>query len=259
MTVRLRLLLIVPGLLFLVALAAFEFGLRKGRDQGLGPAPGGTAESARAADGDLIELLLAQDLGERRFAFPEVIEASTGHRVLPAGNGEGAQVVREAIATAADDCLQLFSGPDSPLRDLRRINEASRFFEDSLRALLDAHPELTCSVPVNADGGGQRSGYPDLRVEHSATGTVAYLDPKLFETSSRESSLRTFYYEPKAGASKVREDAIHFLLGFAHDGNDGAWTFTGWELVDLSGLEVRLKAEFQASNRELYPARGDGR
>ena len=32
----------------------------------------------------------------------------------------------------------------------------------------------------------------------------------------------------------------------------GLWSFTGWELLDLSTLEVRLKAEFQASNRDLY-------
>ena len=99
-----------------------------------------------------------------------------------------------------------------------------------------------------------RSGYPDLRIEHSASNTVAYLDPKLFEDSSRSSSLRTFYYEPKTTTSKIQEDAIHYLLGFSHDGQDGAWAFGDWELVDLSQLEVRLKTEFQASNRDLYPA-----
>ena len=84
---------------------------------------------------------------------------------------------------------------------------------------------------------------------------MAYLDPKLFEEGSRNSSLRTFYYEPKGRSSKVRDDACHFLLGIPHDGRDGAWTFGRPELVDLAGLQVRLKAEFQASNRDLYPGK----
>ena len=52
---------------------------------------------------------------------------------------------------------------------------------------------------------------------------------------------------------KITDDAVHLLAGIEHDGKDGLWTFTGWRLVDLSKLRVRLKAEFQASNAELYP------
>ena len=40
---------------------------------------------------------------------------------------------------------------------------------------------------------------------------------------------------------------------FEHDGKqEGSWKFSGWELVDLAHLRVKLKAEFQASNRALY-------
>ena len=45
---------------------------------------------------------------------------------------------------------------------------------------------------------------------------------------------------------------MHLLVGIEHDGKTSAWTFTGWRLVDLSTLQVRLKAEFQASNADLY-------
>ena len=45
---------------------------------------------------------------------------------------------------------------------------------------------------------------------------------------------------------------MHLLVGIEHDGKDGEWTFSGWRIVDLSKLRVRLKAEFQASNAELY-------
>jgi len=30
------------------------------------------------------------------------------------------------------------------------------------------------------------------------------------------------------------------------------WKFTRWDLVDLSQFQVKLKAEFQGSNRDMY-------
>ena len=65
----------------------------------------------------------------------------------------------------------------------------------------------------------------------------------------------SFYYKLGTKPSKVTEDAHHLLLGFAHDGVNGSWSFTSWELLDLTTLKIELKAEFQASNRDLY---GDG-
>jgi len=162
------------------------------------------------------------------------------------------QAIIAIIESAADQALLLMNEEDSPVRGLRRINEASSHFEEILRAIIDADPGFSCTIPKTAEGKEQRSGYPDLRLEHLASKTVAYLDPKLFEATNRDSSLRTFYFEPRTRSSKIQDDAHHLLLGFAHDGNDGAWLFTGWDLIDLSNLEVRLKAEFQASNRDLY-------
>lgn len=144
------------------------------------------------------------------------------------------------------------SQTDSPARLKRRINEVSALFEDALLNEISAHPDFTCDFPKTKDGKTQRSGYPDLRVEHLPTKTVAYLDPKLFEAKSISSSFRTFYYEPSPDRTKVTEDALHLLIGFPHDGQTRAWTFTAPKLVDLSKLEVTLKAEFSASNRVLY-------
>jgi NAD(P)-dependent dehydrogenase (short-subunit alcohol dehydrogenase family) len=41
-------------------------------------------------------------------------------------------------------------------------------------------------------------------------------------------------------------------LGIRHDGKTGRWTYTGWKIVDVSQLELQLKSEFNASNRDLY-------
>lgn len=208
------------------------------------------------ADAALIRRLLAEKLSERSFAFAVVVEATSGRRVIPLRGRASANRVAKAIREAARDVMAEMNAADSPLRGLRRINEASLFFEDGLLARIDAVEGLRCSIPESRDGREQRSGYPDLAIVDEATGDVYYLDPKLMEEGSLDSGLRTFYFEPKQRTLKVTEDASHLLIGIEHDGKDGAWKFRGYRLVDLSKLRVRLKAEFQASNRELYSERG---
>ena len=205
---------------------------------------------------EIIQQLLAQDLGTRKFAFPDVIHAACSKKVIATNPDTPAhQRILETISQAADETLTELSQKDSKLHQLRRINEASRFFEDLLLKKINAAPHIRCQIPKNTQGKQQRSGYPDLHIIHTATDgtkTHAYLDPKLFEKKSKASSLRTFYYEPRTRTNKIQHDAIHLLLGICHDGNQGAWAFTNWELCDLSRFSVRLKAEFQASNRDLY-------
>ncbi len=103
-----------------------------------------------------------------------------------------------------------------------------------------------------ASGEEQRSGYPDMRLV-LPDGSIVFLDPKLFAADSRTSTLRTFYYEPKTLTNKVHDDARHLLVGISHNGKSGAdLRLLGWELVDVSRLRVQLKAEFQASNKDIY-------
>jgi hypothetical protein len=73
----------------------------------------------------------------------------------------------------------------------------SSHVEDTLRELLNATPDLHCDFPLTAEGKVQRSGYPDLRIVDVESKRVFYLDPKLYAAGSRESSFRTFYFEPK--------------------------------------------------------------
>jgi hypothetical protein len=85
---------------------------------------------------------------------------------------------------------------------------------------------------------------------------VVYLDPKLFARGSKTSTLRTFYYEPKSATSKVQDNARHLLVGVLHSGGEvGQIRCEDRDLSDVSKTKVQLKAEFQASNKDLY--RGD--
>jgi len=154
--------------------------------------------------------------------------------------------------------MKRLNAPDSAIQNVDRINEVSSHFEDSLRELLNATPGLRCDFPLTAEGKVQRSGYPDLRILGVDSKRVFYLDPKLYAAESRDSSFRTFYFEPRKATNKVRDDAVHFIAGFQHEPRGGShspnamWKFTQWDLVDLSPFKVRLKAEFQGSNRDMY-------
>ncbi len=217
-----------------------------------------TAVPANPADADaaLVHSLLAEDLGNRTFSFATIAEAASGKKIIPLDDSPAHRRVTAAIERTLAAAIFQLSQPDSPIRQLRRINEGSRHFEEFLLTALDSLPGLTCEIPPTREGSRQRSGYPDLRITDEASGTVFYLDPKLVEHSSAASTFRTFYFEPKSGTSKINDDAVHLLAGIEHDGKAGEWTFSGWRLVDLSQLRVRLKAEFQASNAELYQETG---
>lgn len=204
------------------------------------------------ADAELVRSLLEENLSERTFDFATIAEACSGKRVLPLEDTPAHQRVTTAIQIALKESLARLNQADSPIRKLRRINEASKFFEDAILARIHQTPGLACEVPPTRSGEHQRSGYPDLRITDKQSGLIFYLDPKLVEQGSFESTFRTFYFEPKNETLKITDDAVHLIAGIEHDGKDGQWTFTGWRLVDLSTLRVRLKAEFQASNADLY-------
>lgn len=189
----------------------------------------------------------------RDIPFSEVINASSGNRIIPLDpNEEVDAIILEEISRALDATLADFNGEDSPTNVVPRINEVSSYFEEKIREYLSAAPGFSCDYPRTREGNLQRSGYPDLRIVHRESGRVIYLDPKLVEKGSLKSSLRTFYFTPKGETGKVLDDAHHLLVGVEHDGNTGAWKFIRWHLVDLANFRVRLKAEFQASNKDLY-------
>lgn len=230
------------------------------------------AQSSLAPKGSvdqLIPWLLDGDRQLRSVPFSEVIFDATGKKVLPfdANNAVDQRVVK-AISAACDEVMKRFNTPGSAIQKVNRINEVSSHVEDTLRELLNATADLRCGFPLTAEGKVQRSGYPDLRITDLESKRVFYLDPKLYAAGSRDSSFRAFYFEPRRATNKVRDDAVHFVVGFEHlppeagsgSSNPGVasprtiWKFTRWDLVDLSQFSVKLKAEFQGSNRDMYRA-----
>jgi hypothetical protein len=215
------------------------------------------ALTLRLAAGDavgLIHWLLEEDRDLKGIPFSEIVLATTGKRILPINAGSDTdRALLAKIGTALDRVLEKANLPGNAAQRTRRINEASSHFETALREELNRVPGFACEFPKTTAGRVQRSGYPDLRLSDSTSGRILYLDPKLYEKGGRESSFRTFYFEPKKETNKIHEDAHHLIVGIEHEPRrDGSWKFRRWELVDLSHFRVRLKAEFQGSNRDLY-------
>ena len=213
------------------------------------------ANPAKAPVDQLIPWLLDEDRQLLGIPFAEVIFDTTGKHVLVVDlkNETDQRVIRQ-ISAACDKTMERMNAPDSVIQHTPRINEVSGPFEDTLRELLNSAPGLSCDFPHTAEDRVMRSGYPDLRIVDLASKRIFYLDPKLYAMGSRDSTFRTFYFEPKIATNKVRDDAVHFIVGFEHEprGKNGLWKFTRWDLVDLARFKVKLKAEFQGSNRDMY-------
>ena len=204
-----------------------------------------TSATGKAAVDQLIPWLLDEDQQLRGVAFSELIFDTTGRKVLPfAANNAVHQRVGKAISAACDETMQRLNAPNSEIQNVDRINEISSHFENALRELLNATAGLRCDFPLTAEGKVQRSGYPDLRIIDVETKRVFYLDPKLYAAGSRDSSFRTFYFEPKKSTNKVRDDAVHFVVGFEHAPRDVA--------ASLSRGDSRSDQNTATERRGLY-------
>ena len=202
----------------------------------------------------LVPWLFKQDRELQNIPFSEVIEAATGKKIFPFDPKDADdQRVVAGISAAMDRVLGQMNA-DEKIKSIRRINEVSSHFENLMQKTLNAAPDFSCDFPKTQSGRVLRSGYPDLRLVDKKTGRIFYLDPKLYERGSRESSFRTFYFEPRQETNKVNDDAHHFIVGIEHDRDESGWKFLRWELIDLAHFRVHLKAEFEGSNRDMYRA-----
>src|SRR5438046_5002804 len=251
------------ALIFFVVVAILD--CRAGASTSETAQPGSPTRATAAPVDQLIPWLLNEDRQLRGIAFSQVIFDATGKRVLAFDpQNEADQRVVKQISAACDEMMKRLNAPNSVIQNVERINEVSSHFEDTLRELLSSTSGLSCDSPPTIEGKAQRSGYPDLRIVDLASRRVFYLDPKLYAVGGRNGSFRTFYFEPKKATNKVRDDAVHFIVGFEHQPSpryglagerrekNGRWKFTRWDLVDLSHFEVKLKAEFEGSNRDMY-------
>jgi hypothetical protein len=194
---------------------------------------------------------------QREWPFAEVVQATTGHRIIPFDTNNAAhRALHERILKAAT-----LAGERARQEGIAsaRANEAGNGMEAFVKTALRA-AGLTNRTPVTTAGREQVAGYPDVEL---LTDPPCYLELKTYNATTVNTTQRSFYFSPSE-RPKVTRDALHLLLAFELERTerDGQTVFrpTHWKLITLEGLKVELKFEFNQSNRGLYgPGNADAR
>jgi len=197
---------------------------------------------------------ILQDMARRvlepwqKAPFGMVIELTTGvpvERILDCAED------KQLIGVLSDAAMQVTAESQSSPLFANRPNDVSTKFEELVKSKLKG--SRVEPVPVTTrkgKKGGQ--GYPDMKLVQSGN-RVTYLDIKVSRLENiDQASARNFFYQPQAD-SRITEAARHLLLGFAiREVSEKKWLAEHWRLVDLWGLSVNLKHEFNADNTEIY-------
>jgi len=121
-----------------------------------------------------------------------------------------------------------------------RINEVSKSIENEL---VEQIRKVGLDTKILS-----AQGYPDLEIRDKRN-RVTYLEVKI-TSKKKKTGFRAFYYTT---AKKILSDARHLLIGLRVVQVDNKyWKVEEWSLTDLSKLLVSLKAEFNASNIDIY-------
>jgi len=210
---------------------------------------GATAEPTNQIEA--IQELSQTALGSGSLPFSDVVLATTGRRILllNTNNPSHAQLCAR-LRQAAE--LTVIETTKDPIQ-AARPNEAGTQIERRVKAAL-SEAGLKARTPVNTSGRAQSTGYPDIEIPGNPH---CYLELKTYSEAALTSSQRTFYYSPSE-APKVTCDALHLLLAFQLEKyvQDDQTLFkpSHWQLISLEDLQVRMKLEFNQSNRGLYGA-----
>jgi len=190
---------------------------------------------------DLIQLVVKASKGLRKIPFPLLVKATTGHEVisLDIWNSSEDRALFEMITGAATAFTELCERTGRRFRG-DRINEVGRAVEEEF-------VEELRKTELKAELLGE-AGYPDIMIV-DRYGRVTYLESKAV-SKDWGSTFRAFYY---TGGNKIKADARHLLIGWhISEEKDKYWRVLGWKLLDLFHLKVKLKAEFNASYKDLY-------
>ncbi|MCL2331396.1 MAG: hypothetical protein FWC61_02510 [Proteobacteria bacterium] len=171
------------------------------------------------------------------FDFKDVIESVEGHAVIKFNNDNLLAVLRKA----ADNTVKTINkAPQFQGRPNEFGNLVQWYFA---KECISAG--LKYNAPKDNKGHLKESGYPDGEIEFE--GKHYYIEVKTYEQSKKQQTLRSFFYSPSM-TSKITRDSPHLLVGFSTKD----LRLTGFHFTDMFAKKVKLKLEFNTSNRELY-------
>ncbi|MGC8622287.1 MAG: restriction endonuclease [Caldisphaera sp.] len=178
-----------------------------------------------------------------------VIKSLSGYDIIDFDNNDPAD--RELLDCLINACKNAMQSINLDGINTARPNEAGNAVEQYVKNELT---KLGCNArtPSMASGKEKSSGYPDI-VFTDLSGRDNYLECKTFNENTLKSSLRTFYLSPSKDF-KVTSNAHHFLVSFEMEKRQSNFYVKGFKLLTLEKLNVDVKNEFNANNKELYKA-----
>ncbi len=189
----------------------------------------------------MVDLAKISKLNGKKFAFKFVIESIEGREVLEFCN----ERLLELLKKAATNTIEPVNNIEFTGRPNEFGNIVANLFAVECRRL-----GLEYEKPRDISGKAKENGYPDgvIKFENA----YFYVEVKSCEESKQNQTLRTFFYSPSS-SSKIVHDAAHLLVCFLTKKDKFKLLLNGdFHIVDMSKKDVKLKLEYNASNKELY-------
>lgn len=189
--------------------------------------------------------------GAQNVLFRDVVKSSSGFSIIKADG-----VYLEAIKKIKESLLKdLKSISQSVEKNFQgRSNELSNYLEGVLRIHINNKLKGFLASTPTTQKGKQSAGYPDLIVKFDE-GKYVYIEVKIYQKKTSDSSLRTFYFKPSE-QNKITGSYPHILIGFEVESlggeNKSPFRINSVKIMDLYTLKVNLKPEFNANNPMIY-------
>lgn len=197
--------------------------------------------------------------GEETFDFKDVISSYSEKRMLKLKNS---LTLSRIEMWAKEFMIEYNKSPKALLENYElkgkkvpgRINEFGNLIEREFFDFLVEKGQEKHNL-------NSENGYPDGLFKFGED--LVYLEIKTFSTKNTQTSQRSFYFSFGKNC-KIKNDASHILVGFEKSTSTVEFVtkdkrkikvpeeFIEVKTKDLRDLKVKLKIEFNASNKEIY-------
>lgn len=180
-------------------------------------------------------------INENDIFFRDIISETTDYEIIPFNiqNNKEDKELFLLLTKSAEKFLSIRKKTEERFRG-NRINDVGKRIEI---AFLEELKKTSLGVELLS-----MSGYPDMKIMQS-NNRITYLESKAV-SKGWDSTFRSFYYST---GKKINSNGRHLLISWdLREEANKYWDVIGWKLLDLSNLKLKIKIEFNSSNRELY-------
>lgn len=181
-----------------------------------------------------------------------VMESLTGCKILPFdSNSDKDLKVLETLKKVANNvCLKFNNDKVKRSRPNEIGNDIEPYVIEELNKL-----NYKAKSPKTNNGITKSVGYPDIEFTDEF-GRTNYLECKTFNILNIKTTQRSFYLSPSEN-SKITQDAHHFVISFEVYKEKtikglSLYKCKSWKILSIEKLEVDVKYEFNANNKNLY-------